>query len=117
MELLRRVFSETHYFPEVVLIDKLTIVELLLTGVFGLVCFSDRSPRRADGKTMFRSSFQRSGRLERLRRSRWQYMAIVAVMLVLRIQHTLPPTVELTVGLLFLVMLAFPIRYAVRARK
>ena len=54
------------------------------------------------------SAFQ--GRLERLRRSRWQWFSMVLLMLVVRLQFGLPLVIELTVVLQFLLFLALPVR-------
>jgi hypothetical protein len=53
-------------------------------------------------------------RLERLRRSRWQWFSMVVLMLLLRLQHMLPAKVELVVALQFLIFLVLPIRGLVR---
>jgi hypothetical protein len=91
------------------LVDFFTAVEIFFAGFFGMVCFV--APRRLRTRIL-----SLPGRIDRLRRSRWQLLAIIAVMLVLRIQHELPPAIELTVALLFVVLLAFPVRQLVKAR-
>ena len=90
--------------------DFLTTLEILLASFFGMVCFV--APTRMRPRIL-----SLSARIDRLRRSRWQLLAIIAVMLVLRIQHELPPAIELTVALMFLVLLAFPVRQLVKARQ
>jgi hypothetical protein len=50
------------------------------------------------------------GRIERLRRSRWQWFSMVALMLVLRLQNELPLVLEGLALLQFLVFLALPNR-------
>jgi hypothetical protein len=96
------------------LVDKLTLLELLLAGFFAIACFRSRAPLRAGEKPGFLKLFRLSGRIERLRRSRWQWFSIVAIMLVLRLQHQLPPAIELMVGLMFLIFLVLPVRQVVR---
>jgi hypothetical protein len=88
------------WFAEVLLIDKLTLLEVLPARFFAIACSRARPLPSV-----------------RLRRSRWQYMATIVVMLALCIQSTFRPLLELTVGLFFLVLLTFPITGALEARK
>jgi hypothetical protein len=60
--------------------------------------------------------FRLTGRLERLRQSRWQWFAMVAFMLVLRLQHELPVVLELMVMLEFALFMAIPKSSPVEAR-
>ena len=91
------------------MVEKLAVTEFLLIGAIAIACFAAPA-RRA-------TLFGLSARLDRLRRSRWQWLSIVAVMLVLRLQRTFSPALELTIGLLFLILLAFPTRQVLRMRK
>lgn len=68
-------------------------------------------------KTLRLDFFSKSGRLKRLRRSRWQWLTIVAIILVLRVQHQLPPAVEIMVGMMFLIFLVAPVKALVREGK
>ncbi len=97
--------------------DKLTLLELLLAGFFAIACFRARSPLRSGEKPSFSNLLRLSGRIERLRRSRWQWFSIVAVMLVLRVQHQLPAAIELMVGLMFLIFLVCPVRQLARVSR
>ena len=98
----------------IALMDKLILLELLLAGFFAIACFRARSPLKPGEKPTFSNLLRLSGRIDRLRRSRWQWFSIVAVMLVLRIQHQLPPTIELMVGLMFVIFLVYPVRQLAR---
>lgn len=49
-----------------------------------------------------------TGRLERLRRSRWQWFCIVLVLVLMRVQIGAPLVAELTVAAQFVVFLALP---------
>ncbi len=91
------------------MIEKLAVMEFLLVGAITVACFAAPA-RRA-------SLFGLSARLDRLKRSRWQWLSIVAVMLILRLQRIFPPAVELTIGLLFLILLSFPARQVLKMRK
>jgi hypothetical protein len=42
---------------------------------------------------------------------------MVAIMLVLRVQHQLPPAVEIMVGMMFLIFLVCPVRALVKAAR
>jgi hypothetical protein len=94
--------------------DKLALLELLLAGFFTVVCIRARAPQSSNQEASFGSLFRLSNRLERLRRTRWQWFSMVAIMLALRVQHELPPAVEIMVASLFLLFVAFPIRALVR---
>jgi hypothetical protein len=92
----------------VTVVDKLTLMEALITALLGTICLLARWPlhaSRTNGRLI---------RLERLRRSRWQWFSMVVLMFLLRIQHVLPARVELVVGLQFLIFLVLPIRGLVR---
>ena len=97
--------------------DRFALIELLLAGFFAIACFRGRAPSTPDQKASFGSFFRFSGRLERLRRSRWQWFSMVAIMLVLRLQNQLPPSVEIMVGMMFLIFLVFPIRALVKVSR
>jgi len=92
----------------------LTFVEILLAGSCGVVCLLTRSPLRVSHA---RAGFLAGvGRLERLRRSRWQWFSMVLLMLILRVQHLLPPSVEVMVASQFLIFLVAPVRALARSR-
>jgi hypothetical protein len=57
------------------------------------------------------------GRIERLRRSRWQWFAMVSLMIVLRLQQQLPLVLELMAALQLLLFLALPTRTAARGAR
>lgn len=86
--------------------ERTVLIELLLAGFFAIACFRAQMPVERDKSIM--DFFRLSGRLERLRRSRWQWFAMVAFMLVLRLQHQLPLVLELMVALEFVLFLALP---------
>ena len=94
--------------------DKLALLELLLAGFFAVVYIRARAPQGSNQKASFGSLFRLSNRQERLRRTRWQWLSMVAIMLALRVQHELPLVVEIMVASLFLMLVVFPIRALVR---
>ena len=97
--------------------DRVALLELLLAGFFAVACIRARAPLSSSQVATFGSFFRFSGRLERLRRSRWQWFSMVAIMLVLRVQHQLPPAVEIMVGMMFLIFLVYPVRALVRTAR
>lgn len=84
------------------------LVEVLLSGFFALACFK----ARAEAPSMHGLAPQRLlmlvDRVERLRRSRWQWFAMVLLLLVLRKQEGLPLVAEVTVMAQFVLFLALP---------
>jgi len=92
------------------MIDKTALLELLLAGFFAVGCIRAHGRMKTDQRMRFADFFRMTGRLERLRRSRWQWFSMVAIMLVLRLQHELPPAVEIMVALLFIIFLVLPVR-------
>ena len=96
------------------MIEKLTLVELLVVCCFGIACFWVPAPRSAERTSSFAILAQTSSRLDGLRRSRWQWLTMLGTMLVLRMQRQSPPLLEVTVGLMFAVLLASPVYQLMR---
>lgn len=86
------------------------LVELILAGLFAVACIRACVPAAPDGKLQFSDLFRLPGRIERLRRSRWQWFSMVAFLLVIRLQIGLPLVLEAIVAFEFLVFLALPTR-------
>jgi hypothetical protein len=84
------------------------LVEVLLSGFFALACFK----ARAEAPSMHGLAPQRLlmlvDRLERLRRSRWQWFAMVLLLMVVRMQTGAPLVAEVTVLAQFVLFLALP---------
>ena len=88
---------------------KTALLGLLLSGFFGVACFRACGPMpAADGRASLYRLFRFPGRLERFRRSRWQWFAMVALMLVLRLQQQLPPVLEVMAALQLVLFLLLP---------
>jgi hypothetical protein len=90
--------------------EKQTLLALLIAGFFGVACIRARAPLTPGQKQTVGEFFRLTGRIERLRQSRWQWFSMVLLMLVLRLQHQLPPAVEIMAGVMFLLFLIFPSR-------
>lgn len=84
------------------------LVELLLSGFFAIACFLARAESHDVRGLAPQKLFVLTDRLERLRRSRWQWFAVVLLLFVLRKQIGAPLVVELTALAQFLVFLALP---------
>lgn len=84
------------------------LVEILLSGFFAVACFKARAVTPEIKGLAPQRLFVLTGRLERLRRSRWQWCAMVFVLILLRMQAGTPVMAELTVIAQFLVFLVLP---------
>ena len=91
------------------------LVELILGGFFAVACMRTSIPVAPDGKLHFGDLLRLPGRIERLRRSRWQWFSMVAFVLVIRMQKGMPLVLEVTVALMFVLFLAMPTRAVVKA--
>jgi hypothetical protein len=90
------------------------LVELILGGFFAVACMRTSMPVAPEGKLHFSDLLRLPGRIERLRRSRWQWFSMVALLLVVRLQKGMPLVLEVTVALMFLLFLALPTRATAR---
>jgi len=85
------------------------MIELLMAGFFAVACFRARATTFSDLSGIApRALFGLTGRLERLRRSRWQWFCMVLLLVFVRIQLGTPLVAELTVLAEFLIFLALP---------
>jgi hypothetical protein len=87
------------------------LIALLLSGFFAVACLKASAAGR-EGAASPKDMFRLPGRLERFRKSRWQWFAMVALMLVLRLQQQLPPSLELMAACELVVFLLLPARRA-----
>ena len=85
------------------------LIELILAGFLAVACIRASVPA-AEGQLRFADLLRFPGRIERLRRSRWQWFSMVALLLILRLQGGLPLILEVIVVLEFLLFLAVPTR-------
>jgi hypothetical protein len=84
------------------------LIELLISGFFAIACFKARAGDISSVATRPKDFLRLTDRPERLRRSRWQWCAMVAILIVVRMQSGLPLVIELTAALQFVVFLALP---------
>jgi hypothetical protein len=95
--------------------SKDVLFELLLTGFFGLACLRAQIAHESDVPASLANMFRFRGRIERLRRSRVQWISILALLILARVQWSLSLSVELLAALMFVGFLALPTaRQAVR---
>ena len=97
--------------------DRTVLIELLLAGFFAVGCLRARGPIDAQRKMRFADFFRFTDRIERLRRSRWQWFSMVGIMLLLRLQNQLPLAVEIMVGMMFVIFLVVPVQTLVKVRR
>ena len=83
-------------------------IELLLAGFFAVACLRAHPPFPEDAHVRLVDFFRLSGRIDRLKASRWAWFSLVAFMLVLRLQQQLPLTTELIALVEFTVFVALP---------
>jgi Mg2+/citrate symporter len=84
------------------------LLELLLSGFFAIACFKARAGN-ADEIAMTPRNFLRlTDRLERLRRTRWQWFAMVLVLVFVRLQSGVPLAIELIAALQLVIFLSLP---------
>ena len=84
------------------------LVELLLAAFFAIACFRARAEEPSFDALAPQRIFMLTDRLERLRRSRWQWFAMVLLLVVVRLQVGAPILAEFTALAQFLIFLALP---------
>lgn len=84
------------------------LIELLLSGFFAIACFKARAGNVGDVALRPRDFLRLTDRLERLRRTRWQWFAMVLVIVAVRLQSGVPLFIELTAALQFIIFLSLP---------
>ncbi|HEX4287053.1 MAG TPA: hypothetical protein VHZ28_18310 [Terracidiphilus sp.] len=83
-------------------------VEVLLSGFFAVACFRSRAESPSFSGLTPQRIFGLTDRLERMRRSRWQWFAMVLLLIFARMQMQTPIIAELTVIIQFIVFVALP---------
>ncbi len=96
---------------------KTILIEILLAGFFAVACLRAHPSFSEDAHLRIGDFFHLSGRIDRLRSSRWAWFSLVAFMLVLRLQQQLPLITELIALCEFTVFLALPAYAPERARR
>jgi hypothetical protein len=84
------------------------LIEALLSAFFAIACFRARAEEPSMNGLAPQRLFILTDRLERLRRSRWQWFAMVLLLIVIRMQRGTPLLAEVTVLAQFALFLALP---------
>lgn len=85
------------------------LVELLVSGFFAIACFKARASTPISSVALRpRDLLRLTNRLDRLSRTRWQWVAMVGIIILLRMHAGVPLVVELTAATQFLLFLALP---------
>jgi len=84
------------------------LTELLLSGFFAIACFRAHSETPGIRGLAPQRLFVLTDRIERLRKTRWQWCSMVVVLIFMRMQSGSPLVAELTVLTQFIVFLALP---------
>jgi len=84
------------------------LVEVLLSAFFAVACLRARAESTNIWGLTPQKLFVLTDRLERLRRSRWQWFSMVLLLVLLRLQRGAPIVAELTVAAQMLVFLVLP---------
>ena len=84
------------------------LTEVLLSGFFATACFRARAESPGVQGFAPQRLFVLTNRLERLRRTRWQWFAMVLLLVLVRLQFGTPLVAELTALAQFIVFLALP---------
>ena len=84
------------------------LAEILLSGFFAVACLRARAESPSIQGLVPARLFALTGRFERLRRSRWQWVCMVLLLILMRMQMGAPLVAELTVAAQFIVFLALP---------
>ena len=82
--------------------------ELLLSGLFAVACFKARAESPDLAGLAPQKLFMLTDRIERLRKTRLQWCAMVMLLIVLRMQQGAPFVAELTVAVQLIIFLALP---------
>lgn len=84
------------------------LVEMLIASFFAVACFRSRA-NTVDWKGLApKRVFVLTSRLERLRRSRWQWCSIVMLLVIVRLRQGTPLLAELTSLAMFILFLSLP---------
>jgi hypothetical protein len=84
------------------------LAECLLSAFFAIACLRARTGPTDMHSLTLKGMFALSNRIERLRRSRWQWFCMVLLLILMRMQAGVPLIAELTVAIQFIIFLALP---------
>ncbi len=88
------------------------LVELLISGFFAVACMRARDKSSFSSAITPRTLFSLTSRLERLKRSRWQWFSMVLLLVFVRMQVGKPIMAEVTALALFILFIVLPVAKA-----
>jgi len=109
--------DNNHLSKEEIMSTNALLIELLLSGFFAIACFKARAGNVGDVALRPRDFLRLTDRLERLRRTRWQWFAMVLVIVAVRLQSGVPLIIELTAALQFIIFLSLPTQTQTKGRE
>jgi hypothetical protein len=92
------------------------LFELLMAGFFAVACLRAHGPIATGSRFTIGGFLRLPDRLERLRRTRWQWASMVAILLVVRLQQPIPLALEIMIAAQFVLFIALPARAAAKCR-
>jgi hypothetical protein len=95
---------------------KTLLFEVLMAGFFAVACIRAHGPVDSSRKLSLAEFLILPDRLKRLRRTRWQWFSMVALLLVVRLQQPVPVVLEVMIALQFVLFLALPVQTEAGAR-
>ena len=84
------------------------LAEILLAAFFAIACFKARAERAFDLRIAPRKLFSLTDRIERLRRTRMQWISMVLLLVLIRLQSGAPVMAELTALAQFVLFMMLP---------
>jgi hypothetical protein len=86
------------------------LFELLMAGFFAVACLRAHGAIATDRRLTIGEFLRLPDRVERLRRTRWQWASMVAILLVVRLQQPIPLALEIMIAAQFVLFMALPAR-------
>ena len=90
------------------------LVETLLSAFFAIACFRARAEAPVARGLAPQRLFVLTDRIERLRRSRWQWCSMAVLLILVRMQSSAPMVAEFTALAQFIVFLSMPAQRPLR---
>jgi hypothetical protein len=85
------------------------LAECLISAFFAIACLRARGGSGDFHGVTLKNLFALTGRVERLRQSRWQWFSMVLLLVLMRMQAGAPLIAEFTVAVQFIIFLALPV--------
>jgi len=89
---------------------KTALFELLMAGFFAVACLRAHGTIAVGRRVTIGELLRMPHRLERLRRTRWQWASMIAILLAVRLQQAVPLGLEVMIAVQFVLLMALPVR-------